>query len=185
MKNEIRKIFKIFIFYKTEKNNLGFALLFSVIISSILLAVALGVSNVAFKEITFTSSAKNTNDATFAFDAGSECAHLNDRATNKSFPYNISCSSSCTVTCFGNSYNVTNTTTNDGQYTYKNSTLVLNNLGSSGKSCATVTIVKKLSSSNSLLGTSLVSKGYNIGGSTLDCTSSDPNRVERQWYEAY
>jgi len=60
----IKKVFK--------KNNKGFVILFAVTLSSIILAIALGVSNVALKEIKFGTSAKDTNEAFFAADTGAE-----------------------------------------------------------------------------------------------------------------
>ena len=48
---------------KKIKKNRGFVILFAVTLSSILLAIALGVANIALKEIRFGTSAKDTNEA--------------------------------------------------------------------------------------------------------------------------
>src|SRR6185436_10564378 len=63
----------------------GFVILFAVTISSILLAIALGVSYVAYKEIKFGTSAKSTNESFFAADAGVEYALFNDKSGSSSF----------------------------------------------------------------------------------------------------
>ncbi len=67
-----------------KKNNKGFVILFAVTISSIVLSIVLGVSNIAFREIKFGTSVKDTNEAFFAADTGIELALYNERFT----PYN-------------------------------------------------------------------------------------------------
>ena len=52
----------------------GFAILFTVLISAIILAIALGVTSISYQEIVLSSSAKEGNIAFFAADAGAECA---------------------------------------------------------------------------------------------------------------
>src|SRR3989344_7795571 len=71
--------------YRTQSSGSGFVILFAVMISSIILAIALGVSNIAFKEIKFSTSVKDTNDAFFAADTGLECALFNDKTGGDSF----------------------------------------------------------------------------------------------------
>jgi len=61
------------------QKNKGFVLLFAVTVSSILLAIALGVANIALKEVRFSTSARDTNDAFFAADTGIEYTLFNDR----------------------------------------------------------------------------------------------------------
>src|SRR3989338_6549604 len=70
---------------KKSKKNKGFVLLFAVTLSSILLAIALGVSNVAFRELRFSTNARSTNDAFFAADTGIECALNYDKSPGSSF----------------------------------------------------------------------------------------------------
>ena len=67
------------------KNNRGFVILFAVTLASILLTISLGVSNIALREIKFSTSAKDTNDAFFAADTGTECALFNDKPPTR-FP---------------------------------------------------------------------------------------------------
>ena len=56
-------------------------LLFAVTLAAIFLSIALGVANVALKEINFSTSAKDTNDAFFAADSGIEQALYNDKTS--------------------------------------------------------------------------------------------------------
>ncbi len=73
------------IILKVKKNKKGFVILFSVTISSILLAIALGVSNIALKEVKFGTNARDTNDAFFAADTGIEYALFKDK-TSTNYP---------------------------------------------------------------------------------------------------
>ena len=74
MRKNINKIQKYF------RNKNGFALLYSVVVSSIILAIALGVSNIAYKEIVFGTSAKDANDAFYAADTAAECTLYYDNS---------------------------------------------------------------------------------------------------------
>jgi Tfp pilus assembly protein PilX len=69
---------------ETTKKNRGFVILFAVTLSAILLAIALGVANIALKEVKFGTSARDTNDAFFAADTGTEQALYNDKLGNYS-----------------------------------------------------------------------------------------------------
>jgi len=98
---------------KEIKKNRGFVMLFAVTLSSILLAVTLGVVNIALKEMKFGTNARDTNDAFFAADTAIESALFKDKSP----------SGLCALTpC---SYNFT-----------------ISQLGSAGQSCAKVTMVK-------------------------------------------
>lgn len=52
----------------------GYAILFAVLLVSIILAITLGVLNIAIKEFNFTATAKNSHISFFAADTGGECA---------------------------------------------------------------------------------------------------------------
>ncbi len=57
-----------------HKNEKGFVILFTVLISSIILAIALGISSIAYKEVVLSSAAKESQYSFFAADTGAECA---------------------------------------------------------------------------------------------------------------
>lgn len=63
-----------------QKKDSGFVLLFAITLGAILLALALGVTEIAFKEIKFSTSARDANDAFFAADMGIESALFQDKA---------------------------------------------------------------------------------------------------------
>lgn len=61
----------------------GFVLAFSLLISSIVLALAFGIFNILLKQIVLTSSAKDSQIAFYAADAGAECALYWDTHTSR------------------------------------------------------------------------------------------------------
>lgn len=56
------------------KQEKGFVLAFSLLISSIVLALAFGIFNILLKQIVLTSTAANSQVSFYAADAGAECA---------------------------------------------------------------------------------------------------------------
>jgi hypothetical protein len=66
-----------------QKNNnskeQGVALLFVILLTSVLLLVALGIANVSYKELTFSLEARDSDKAFFAADTGIECALYLDK----------------------------------------------------------------------------------------------------------
>ncbi len=149
------------------KNNKGFVILFAVTLASILLTIALGVANIAFQEVVFGTSAKDTNNAFFAADTGIECALSNDKSSSVSF---VESGGSGNVSCQGG------TITLNGGYPFWDFNIT--GLGSNGASCAKVTVDKTDSSV-----TTIISKGYNIGDAS--CASVNSDRVERELKTTY
>jgi len=145
---------------KTKKEE-GFVILFAVMVSSIILAITLGVADIAFKEIKFSTSVKDTNEAFFAADVGAECALFNDRSTSNSF---LETGGSGVVQCLGFTIGL------NGSFPVWN--FVVPGLGSGGQGCARVTVDKSIDPN-----THVISKGYNNGG--FPCIQGQ-NTVERQ-----
>ena len=141
--------------YRRHKpSGAGFVLLFAVTLASILLAIALGVAQVAYKEIRFGTSAKDTGDAFFAADTGIEYALYQDKPPGS--PYTVS----------------------DGEIQYYQRTPY--NLASTTQACAKVTITKDKTNPPSII-TNIVSKGYNLGSDTTPvCNSTSQNLIERE-----
>lgn len=90
----------------------GFVILFAVTLSALLLAIALGISNIALKEVKFSTNAKDTNNAFFAADHGLEYALFQDKSGDI-------CAAPCTL-----------------------DPISIFLLGSEGKSCALVNVEK-------------------------------------------
>jgi hypothetical protein len=163
---------------KNIQKNKAFVLLFAVTISAILLAIALGVANIAFREVKFGTSAVDTNNAFFAADVGAECALYYNRTPNP--PYNFANafqSSPDAMNCAGTTdIEVTKSSTEDIW------TFVVSNLGSTGQGCAIVTVNKTVLDVDGVPTTSIISKGYNNGsnGDGPGTCKQGSNTVERQ-----
>ncbi len=66
-------------FLKTKNYSLatvrgGYAVLFAVLLVSIILSITIGIANVSLKELNFTATSKESHFALFAADTGGECA---------------------------------------------------------------------------------------------------------------
>ena len=161
----VKKIKKNKILSTKLQRNKGFVLLFVVMLSSIILAITLGVVDISLKEIKFGTSAKDTNEAFFAADTGAECALYYDRSASG----NNAFTGTASMNCAGS-----NITLNGSDPSWN---FVVSGLGSEGKGCAKVTVDKTgLAPCNSPV--CIISKGYSTGD--VSCNSIDPNRVERQ-----
>jgi hypothetical protein len=58
----------------------GVALLFVILLTSVLLMVAIGITNIAYREAAFSIEARDSDRAFFAADTGIECALMLDTA---------------------------------------------------------------------------------------------------------
>lgn len=139
-------------------------MLFTVTISSILLSIALGIINISLNEVRFSTSARDTNNAFFAADTGAECALFFDNSDPDLNAFTGTASIRC---------NKTNITLNGSDPSWN---FVFSGLGSSGQSCAKVTVVKTFVDPYTF--TTITSKGYNIGD--VNCESTSSSRVERE-----
>ncbi len=61
-------------FIRKKTNKDGFALLFSVLVSSLLLTIGLSIFNIALKELAISTATKQSIHAFYAADSGRECA---------------------------------------------------------------------------------------------------------------
>lgn len=155
--------------FKKIKKNRGFVILFAVTLAAILLSIALGVSSIALKEIKFGTSAKDTNEAFFAADAGVECARINDKSTGVVF---VDTPTSFSINCNNNIIAVN-----------KHAILpiwnfVISGLGNTGQGCARVNVDKTTP-------TVVVSKGYNNGGGVPGSCNPGANAIERELKTSY
>jgi hypothetical protein len=157
-----------------KKSKKGIALLFAVMLSMIFLTIAVGVLNIAVKELNFSTSGKNTNDAFFAADTGVECALYNDKTASEIFTKENFVSE---INCF-NSTPYTLEYSNGG--TVLDSSFNVPDIGFNGNSCAKVVVSKTFSDSDmkTVISTKIISKGYNTA-QNVDCSSDLTNRVER------
>ena len=150
------------------QKNKAFVLLFSIMLSSILLAITIGVTNIALKEINFSASARDTNDAFFAADTGIECALLYDSSTASQNAFTGTAGPD--ISCANSNITISRPSL-DPVWNF-----VVPYLSVAGKACAIVKVDKTL-------GTVIVSKGYNTGDGS--CVSTNLNRVEREIQASY
>jgi hypothetical protein len=145
---------------KYKPSGSGFVILFAVTLASLFLTIALGISKIAFKEVAFSTDIFGANEAFFAADSGIEKALFDDKAGTICNPDpSAPCSTSFTI------YNL------GGRGT----------TSSPMDDCVKVTVTKTVAPNL----TTVVAKGYNLGGTTAACTSSNPHRVEREIRVAY
>lgn len=160
-------------FFNKIKKNSGFALLYAVMISSIILAMTLGVMNISLKEIKFSTEAKDTNEAFFNADIGAECALYYDIKNINFFSNpesgNIPTGEESIIKCANLSITYPNyNQINSNSWFYDDFTI--SGLGNSGQGCAIVKIEKTDSPE---ITTKITSKGYN------NCVSNT-NIIERE-----
>jgi len=135
-------------FLKADSSNLtptrGFAVLFTVLISSIILAIALGITSISYQEVVLSS---------YAADTGADCAlYWDTKSLFDTSPGQFNCANQAPPI----------TSTGQSPFSFN---LELNN-----NSCAVVTVDKAavidpLNPSD--LGTSIKSLGYNVSCSSL------------------
>ena len=149
----------------------GVAILFTVLLTSALLLVAIGISSVAFKEQIFSAEARNASTAFFAADTGIECGlYLNAAGLFDTPP------AAGPFSCAGMPVNVLNLPSTPTFYEFALP------LGSS--SCTHVTVEKDEVISGKHY-TRIESSGYNVDqqGSPFSCvdasTLNNPRTVTR------
>ena len=133
----------------------GFTLLLAVLISSLMLTIGLSIFNIAFKELTLSSSARESVIAFYAADSGAECALFWDIQQNvfeSEFEDEIICEKQSIIL-----------ENNESPWTFTLDT------HTNGKSCSVVTVEKSMLSGE----TTIKSRGYNT------CDTNNPRRVER------
>jgi hypothetical protein len=169
----------------------GFAMLFAVLVSSVLLSIGLSIFNLTVKELVLSSSGRESQFAFYAADTGAECALYWDLKGDKIFatstydatrsPANPDC-----VDVIGIPQLVTVTNyvgARTSTYAQTQFELTIPNIDAQGNSapyCAIVTVTKDNRDSggnpdpHGIIGTTIDSRGYNTA-----CDSTDLYRVER------
>jgi hypothetical protein len=174
-KIQLKNIFKKGPAQHRTCSSAGFVLLYAMMLSSIIFAVALGVTNITMKELNFATSAKSTNEAFLAADTGIECALFWDKTDPTLNAYIISGnvgSLSDYVFCGDNNITIYRDSW-DGNIGIWH--FYLPYIGASEFACAKVTVTKDIGDDTA----SFVSRGYNV---TEDyyCNYSGDGQVERK-----
>lgn len=170
------------------KKNRGYTLLFSVLVSSIMLAMGVSIVFISRKEIIITGAARESQYAFYAANAGVECAMFHDY-----FKGSFATSSPATyptteVTCNNTDIEVTATTISDTatspwvgtKYRYEFAFKIDDT--ATRQSCAISRVDKYKSRTTGQMVTTVEGRGYNLGyraGTPPDCSNRFPDKVER------
>lgn len=145
----------------------GFTLLVAVIFTSVVLSVALALSDVAYRQVVLASTARQSQYAFYAADAGLECSLYWDQKMDE-FDYTTEPLSG-SFSCQGQTVSFSAPAASAGSRT---TTFSIPCAGGGSQSAA---VIYKQSTGATAMDVS----GYN------SCTSSDPNRVERGLKASY
>ncbi len=165
MKKFIRQ--KIFILLETQGQK-GYALLFTVILVSIISLIGLGLSNTIYKQVMLSSEAKDSQLAFYQSDMAMDCALYVDNQTNDltSGKANFTCG----IDKNGQPYTLnigTVITQNQTIYSLNPSSLI----SDSTNPCFRINITKDNSTNKTA--TTIMANGYNI------CNVNNSRTVER------
>ncbi len=159
---------KLFSLQHQKNNTQGFAMLFTVLITSIILSIGLGISNLAFKQTILSSLAKDSQLAFYQADAAAECAMYYD-ITVGLFPRGLILSGAPgSIVCGTRTLTLENSLSTTNYFVYKE-----NPTGDS-QPCLSIVFDKATSSTQSLI----QARGYNLCAST-------PRQVERALQVSY
>ncbi len=165
---------------QVKKEMSGFAMLFAVLASSLLIALGISIFNISLKELQIATSEKDSQAAYYAADSAEECALYSDIIIG-AFPTCIDSANPCTlssmqpnsVTCNGNTTTlnqVQNKSNPNGlgydptglTYTYSTSTFF--SFGGITDPNASIFISKQFSpGTNPIIQTIITSYGHNSG----------------------
>lgn len=150
---------------RIQASKRGFTLLIAVVLSSVTLALALALLDVAYKQVTLAFAAKNSHQAFANADSALECALYYDQK-NDLFGYSVG-GVGVTTVCNGRTDTVTFDNTPSGS-SPRIRTITLSCPGAGGGEYAKVTVYKWSDAS-----TIIYANGYS------SCASSDARRAER------
>jgi hypothetical protein len=149
-------------YFSTQKNT-GFAMLFTVLIVSLILSIAIGISNITLKQTILSSLAKDSQISFYQADTAVECGMYYDTAG--AFPLGTNPAAiSGPIVCGENRF-VIDMGQSDTDYL-----VFLQDLSDQSQPCSSIVFDKKTLASSSI---SIVQgRGYNICG-------TNPRQVER------
>lgn len=161
------------------QTNKGYTLLFAVLVSTLVLSVGLSILNINKKEYLLASAARESVTAFYAADGALECAAFHDLGLSPFLQANYASKVSCVANApyAPDPVNVGAPFSDNGTGT----TVARFDVNLNDSSCATVIVTK------SPTGTSIESRGYNIGWDSVarKCNLPSPKRVERVLYYTY
>ena len=159
---------------KRGQKQAGFAMLFAVLVSSVLLSIGLSIFNLTVKELVLSSSGRESQFSFYAADTGVECALYWDFKGTNIFATssNSRIPSPANPDCVGVPININPSISGPSSATTQ---FTLNIPNVNPEYCAIVTVTK-LSSQPPIINTVIDSRGYNT---PCPIDTPNPNRVER------
>lgn len=170
-----------FIFRITKKQkinpNSAFTILFAVIVSTLVLALGLGIVAITMKEVQLSGAGRDSQLAFYAADSGSECALYYD-TIGDFFATSSDSRPNQTITCNGKEINPGTETGATGEAATSTFQMCMEYSGDvcvSDKPCVDVVVAKKKNEQPAPndIDTSIDARGYNT------CNESHPRRLER------
>ncbi len=159
---------QVFFLKQYNDDNRGFAMLFTVLITSIILSIGLGISNLAFKQTILSSLAKDSQMAFYQADAAAECGMYYD-ITVGLFPRGLTVAGApSAIACGSRTLALESSLSATNYFVYKE------NAVSDGQPCLSIVFDKVTSGTQSLI----QARGYNLCAST-------PRQVERALQVSY
>lgn len=139
----------------------GFTLLIAVVLAAVVLAIGMALLDIAYKQVSLASTAKNSQFAFYAADAALECALYYDQKLAH-FPRFPSTAQPAPIYCTGQSITVNPPTAANGL------TTTTFTIPCAGGNNAFVQVSKSAAGN-----TTIYAYGYNL------CNTADPRRIER------
>ena len=144
------------------QKNKGFTVLFSVVVSALVLAIGLSIANITLKQIRISTLGRDSQVAFYAADSGSECVMYHD-LINEAFATSSESDQAAlpdTISCFGGEGNVEIDSLEDDSAT---STITLSDDQGASGFCANVQIGKYDTNDDGYTDkTIILSRGYNL-----------------------
>lgn len=150
------------------KDTNGFALIFTILIVSVISIVSSGLINSSFKQKILSSLAKDSQIAFYQADTAGDCALYGELIASQE-DLSLFTIKDNTWTCGG--YKLTIDPVEDGSGSYR---LSLPELSNSMEPCIDIRVIKTPSGTPGSYDTLISAKGYNI------CNKNNPRTVERE-----
>jgi Tfp pilus assembly protein PilX len=161
-----------------SSNKKAFTVLFAVIVSSLILALGLGIVAITMKEVKLSGAGRDSQVAFYAADSGLECAEYFD-ITQSAFATSTSDEPVNPIVC--NVQNITVTADGDGAAATSTFQMCMkykdDKSCDTSKPCAEVTVAKYIE--GGVKKTNIDSRGYNT------CDPANQRRLERGYSVEY
>ncbi|MFT6361577.1 MAG: hypothetical protein ACJA2Z_000570 [Candidatus Paceibacteria bacterium] len=169
-------------YIQIEKKERGFVILFSILISSLILLISAGIFNVVQKEVILSSYARESHRAFYAADSALECALFADiigiGSPNPVTPFSTINLSNGSFDCGGDTITSTYLASAGGtsDYDYPFVFRYYNSYNSDDNSCAYVLVEKKETGTDpSVIETRITAVGFNACVDTGGTYTGDIN----------